>query len=359
MNEMERLQRLRSEVPASLPVAHAENALLTAIRAETARPAAAPGGLARRARAGRGLPRRRAGVTAQRRTRLAMAGGLSLAVAAGVTATLAVQAGGSPAAAGLTVRELAYRTAAVAGAQPAVPPGQWVYWREKTVGGKPAGVFQVWTTADGRRAAYVYRGKVHFIKPPLVPLMRHGAVVLRHGRPVMRPAGQFIAQPDVFVLPHGQGVTYGLQNGTVPISYAGLSSLPRSPRALDNYLSQLRLPGWGPASFQAFEVIKELLTTYVMPPGLTAELYRALADLPGITVDNHAVDVAGRPGVGFAMAIPPSAGGGKDEIIINSRNYHLMGQEFVHIWGPDSRVRVLSGTAILRTALVAGPGVLP
>ncbi len=234
-----------------------------------------------------------------------------------------------------------------------------MYWQEKTAGGKPAGVFQVWTTADAQKAAYVYRGKVHVIKTPHVPVMRHGKVVLRHGQPVMKAGGQFIGQPAVFVLPHGQGVTYGSASGTVPIRYADLGSLPRSPLALDRYLGHLQLPGWGPAPVREFEVIKELLTTYVMPPGLTAELYRALADIPGVTADNHAVDIARRPGVGFAIAMPPSAGGGTDEIIINPRTYHLMGQELIATAPAGSRGKVLSGTAILRTALVAGPGVLP
>ena len=212
-----------------------------------------------------------------------------------------------------------------------------MYWQEKILGGKPAGVFQVWTRADAQKAAYDYRGKVH----------------------VMAAGGQFIGQPDVFVLPHGGGLTLGWASGAVPIRYADLGSLPRSPRALDRYLGRLPLPGWGPAPFREFEVIKELLTTYVMPPGLTAELYRALGDIPGVTADNHAVDVAGRPGVGFTITMPPSNGGGKDEIIINARTYHLMGQELIRTAPAGSRGKVLSGTAILRTALVAGPGVLP
>ena len=356
MNEMEQLQHLRSEVPGSLPVTHAQSALLTAIREETVPPAAS--GPATRP-LGRGRPWRRTGTAAQRRLRLAMAGGLSLAVTGGVITTLAIQAGDSPAGKGLTAQELAYRTAAVALAQPDVPPGHWVYWREKTAGGKPAGGFQVWTTADARKAAYVYRGKVHVIKAPAAPMMRHGKVVLRHGRPVRKAGGQFIGQPEVFVLPHGQGVTYGSVSGTVPIRYADLGSLPRSPRALDRYLGRLKLSGWGPARVREFEVIKILLTTYVMPPGLTAELYWALADIPGVTADNRASDIAGRRGVGFAIALPPSAGGGKDEIIINPRTYRLMGQRLVAAHAPGSRAKILSGTAILHTALVAGPGIQP
>ncbi len=50
--------------------------------------------------------------------------------------------------------------------------------------------------------------------------------------------------------------------------------------------------------------------TYLMPPSLTAELYRALGNIPGVTVNQHAVNVAGRAGIGFetratdAAAVP-------------------------------------------------------
>ena len=98
---------------------------------------------------------------------------------------------------------LAYRAAAAAAAQPAVRPGQWVYWQEKAVGGKPEGIFQVWTTADSRKAAYVYNGEVRFVS-------------WWRGRPGTGSAGghgQFIGQPAVFVLPHGQGVVTSALTG--------------------------------------------------------------------------------------------------------------------------------------------------
>jgi len=117
--------------------------------------------------------------------------------------------------------------------------------------------------------------------------------------------------------------------GPMAISYAGLSSLPRDPLALDRYLGRLHLPGWGPAPVREFEVISNLLTSYVMPPALTAELYRSLGDIPGVTVDHHAVDVAGRTGVGFQIALPKPFGGGTEELVINPHTYRLMGQQLL------------------------------
>jgi hypothetical protein len=242
-------------------------------------------------------------------------------------------------------KELAYRVAAAAQAQPAVPPGQWVYWHEQIVsppvksgGSVPEGRFQVWTTADSAKAAYLFDGKVAFL-------------------PCIHPAGssgsncQSIGQPVPMKLGQEEGVSW--ESGTVPVSYTHLSSLPRNPIALDNYLASLPLRGWGSAPVREFQVIEELLTTYVMPPGLTAELYRALGNIPGITIDHHAVDVAGRAGIGFQVNVPP-AEGGIDQLVINPKTYRLMGQQLI-----TSAGRVLSGTAILSTALVSGPGILP
>jgi hypothetical protein len=38
------------------------------------------------------------------------------------------------------------------------------------------------------------------------------------------------------------------------------------------------------SSCTAFLVISELLSSYVMPPTLTAEMYQALGDIPGVSV---------------------------------------------------------------------------
>ncbi len=288
-----------------------------------------------RATPGPGAPR---GHAPRRPWRLAAAAGLAAAVAAGVVIAQVIAPGGTSPAGALTVRELAYRAAAGAAAQPAVRPGQWVFWQEKTGArgcGSGCGTFHVWTTADPQKAAWVYRGKVVSIR-----------------------FGPFIGQPQPSIVPQdrGGGWAVGGASGKIPVSYAGLISLPRDPGALVRYLGQLSVPhprGWGSPAARAFTIIGMMLTSYVMPPRLTAELYRALGDIPGVTVNEHAVDVAGRPGVGFIS--PPMPGAGNTEIILNPRTYRLMGQSLV--LGP--RHQLVNGTAILRQALVSGPGVWP
>jgi hypothetical protein len=289
---------------------------------------------------------------AGRRGKLALTGVAATATIAAASVALAAHGGGPsrPGAASPVVRELAYRAAAAAGAQPDVKPGQWVYWQEKAYSSPDSGpapnvTFEVWTTADAANAAYLSKGKVAFFPC---------------GQPGPKPDSgcQSIGQPVIVHSDDGDFIS-GL-SGKIPVPYAGLSSLPSSPLALDRYLAGLHLPGWGPAPVREFEVIKELLTTYVMPPGLTAELYRALGNIPGVTVDQHAVDVAGRRGIGFGITLPAAQGGVTDELILDPKTFGLMGQQLTLGRAAGAQAgQVLSGTAILKTALVSGPGILP
>ena len=180
MNEMDELARMRASVPADPSGGRAQSALLEAIRAEQAGTPAP---------AGRLRPRR-----------AVLAGALSLTVAAGLTAVLVTQSGPAPPAAhGLTVAELSYRSAAAAEATPPVPPGQWIYSAGVAIGGKPSGPFQVWTTADDSKAAWLLRGKLKFIPGPLIGLpIPIGDTVGYHGRAAsrrLRPAGLAAPRP--------------------------------------------------------------------------------------------------------------------------------------------------------------------
>jgi hypothetical protein len=241
---------------------------------------------------------------------------------------------GAPSTGGrLTVRELAYRAAAAANKQPNVPASQWVYWREQDGRGAKAHVWNVWTTADGKKAAYRYHGKVYPFDG------------LPHGR-------QYVGQPIVGT-PRG-GIVVKWLYGVIPVSYADLGSLPREPRTLERFLEQLRLPGSSDGPAKAFHAVTELFQTYVLPPHLTASLFRALADIPGVRVDRHARDVAGRTGAGFAFG----HGAGQQEIIVNPQTFRLMGYGSSDA-GPAWRFKGFGRIAILHRELVKGPGVLP
>jgi len=158
------------------------------------------------------------------------------------------------------------------------------------------------------------------------------------------------------VLPHVWAGMIGLAlyppYGNIPVKYAALGSLPRSPQALDRYLGSLGQSWLGTAAASEFLIIEEMLGSYVMSPGLTSEFYLALGDIPGVRVDRHAVDAAGRNGIGFKLG----AGAGDEEIIVSPRTYQLMGQQVI---GGSAAHPQLYGTAILRQAFVAGPGLQP
>lgn len=337
MNEMDVLARFRSEVPSGAVSGRGRSAVFGEIEAAAAQ--AGHGAVA--------APRLRG--SRWRDWRLAGAGVAGLATAGAVIAGMVVGSGGAGSAPVITVRELAFRAAATAASQPSVPPGHWVYWRERVEGGKPAGVFAVWTTADAHNAAYVYRGKVRRI-----PLHGHRAPCPATGGQSGQGCGRPTGQPQVFALPHGQGVTWSGQTGN-PLAYTQLRSLPRDPVALDRFLAGLAHQGHSTAAERQFGDIQALLTTYVMPPALTAELYRALAAVPGVTVDRHAADVAGRTGIGLRLRLP---GNVVSELIVSPRDYHLLGVQLIAAW-PGSHGTIISGTAVLRKALVSRPGQLP
>ena len=148
-----------------------EMKLLLEFRAAVAPPddavlARAKAGMLDRGMAGQGGRRVRWPRLPGTRPRLVLTG-LAAAAAAAVISVALVVPGGTPARpAAITARELAYRAAAAAAAQPAVAPGQWVYWDETTVswhGEPPRQVilkgsrttYQVWTTADSAKAAFI------------------------------------------------------------------------------------------------------------------------------------------------------------------------------------------------------------
>jgi hypothetical protein len=330
MNEMELLTRLRAEVPPVVS-ARAEERFLAGVRA--------PGGERARAR----------GVTALARTaarmrdtpvwwRLAIAGGLTLALTAGLLGAATISLGGGKPPASASAGELlAGRAAAAAAARPAVSPGQWIYRQRlgrilghgvlcpgpgphPVSGTCPSGIQKTegWSTADGTRSASFDGGKL---------------------------------------------ITAG--GAPVPVSYADLGSLPRDPVAIVAYIAKKwahPTTGGGPAS-AAFQGIFALLDNYVLPPGVAAELYPALAGIPGVTVNPHATDLAGRHGPAFTLTVKDGPGYDVFELILNPHTYTLMGfaEAVYSVTTQDPHVHLVFGSevTILRQAPVSGPGARP
>jgi hypothetical protein len=284
------------------------------------------------------------------RPRLVLTGLAAAAAVAAVSVALVVPGSTPTRPAATTARELAYQAAAAAAAQPTAAPGQWVYWQETTVigsFGKPPRqiikkgsptTYQVWTTADSAKAAFLVDGSIRYLCPSqMIP-----APCPTIGQPIPIALTEGGPQADI---------------NTIPVSYADLSSLPANPVTLDRYFSSLYGPRQS-ATVTEFQTIEDLLISYVMPPALTAELYRALGDVPGITVNDHAVDAAGRTGIGFQITpVDPRTGlHAFYQLILDPSTYEWMGYSWS--FGLPGLQQV-QATAVLKSSLVSGPGVVP
>jgi hypothetical protein len=228
--------------------------------------------------------------------RLAIAVPLTLGLAAGVT--VAVLPSGQPA---LTVQLLADHAAAAALASPPVSAGQWVYVQSEDTGPFPlrAGVHvqDGWMTADGT--------------------LNYGAGII--GDPIY--------------------------------PYDKLGSLPRDPAKLDAYFVSQDPAKTDNQGVVDFGAIESMLFGMVLPPWLQAEMYHALALIPGIQVKDQVKDIAGRAGVAFVL--PPTKQSEQLEIILDASDYHLLAQGN---WGDPSRPSSFHETALLKEYLVAELG---
>lgn len=353
MNEMELLARLRADMLAGPVPARAMNVLQDAIGDERdSRPALVAD------REPPSCPRRghqpATGGGWGRTWRPLTAGAVTLAVAAGVAiAQFLVSAGSTPSPA-----QIGAAAAATALAQPAVRPGQWVLWTNMPFGCADQGVQRTWTTADLGSQAFLSQHRWHF-----TPSSGEG-VGISHGSMSATLVGTATcrSQPAVLPTPGRGGGTVTISgrsdadleaaaSGQPTLSYAGLRLLPGDPGALERYLGGLRVPpsaGLGRGGAQAFFLIYTALSTYVLPPRLTAELYQALGDIPGLTVDARAADVTGRPGLGLVVPMRPGSRL-TQEIVLAPRSYRLLGYQVLR------HGRVLSGNAILRRVFVHRP----
>jgi hypothetical protein len=166
----------------------------------------------------------------------------------------------------------------------------------------------------------------------------------------------------------GDGVGLG---GWKSVSYAYLDSLPTDPAALENVLAQSAGPvvaaNRAQAIFQAIDVLIDAgeMEGVVVPPKLSAALYRVLQQLPGVQFES-ATDLAGRQGLGFFMVLE---GYYKMELVIDPYTYTFMGFKDVAIrdhamTGTDGTRYVKAGhvmgwAALLGQAIVEEPGQLP
>jgi len=89
------------------------------------------------------------------------------------------------------------------------------------------------------------------------------------------------------------------------------------------------------------------------PPSALAAVYRAIATIPGVTVQQGLRDAAGSPAVGV------SADGGATELLLNPQTYQVIGIHMTMAPGKAKTVvqaRSAGSIAYVRIAEVSRPG---
>ena len=171
-------------------------------------------------------------------------------------------------------------------------------------------------------------------------------------------------------------------------AYTHLSSLPKDPATLEYYFAhqgqfynsssgpiivhkgkipRQPKPEANPPQYQralrAYSTIQNMLSSEILPPSLVAELYHALADVPGIVAKKNVKDIAGQSAVEFILPASPS-----NETLgtfLSATTYQYLGQAnwYGHPPYTVNSKGQYSGSygeeVLLDQALVSAPGKLP
>ncbi|MFD9421564.1 CU044_5270 family protein [Streptomyces sp. NPDC060054] len=144
--------------------------------------------------------------------------------------------------------------------------------------------------------------------------------------------------------------------------YRHLQTLPTTPDAMLTWLRSQGEKGneERDPDQDAFVLAAGLLNESLMPPDVSAGLFRATAKIPGVVVVPDAVNAAGKHGVAVARydAYNP---GLRDELIFDRKTLELIGSRSVATKATDSieAGQVLSTSAVLERAVVDTKGRRP
>jgi hypothetical protein len=143
--------------------------------------------------------------------------------------------------------------------------------------------------------------------------------------------------------------------------YPTLAALPTDPAALPAVVFAKAGGAVGGSAEQRaswlYGEYSAILRNGVAPPKVEAAVFRAIARIPGVTMNTDAVDVAGRPAVAVARV---AEGYLHQEILLDRKTYRYMGERTIVIkdhtsTGQDGTWRVKKG-AILNLATRTSSG---
>ncbi|BFU45369.1 CU044_5270 family protein [Krasilnikovia sp. MM14-A1004] len=247
--------------------------------------------------------------------------------AAAITSpTVAVAAGDAS-----KVAPLMERVALVAGRKPPVPVGkdEYVYIKSRTAG---------LVFSEDNKSGHWEAGVDPQVLGPL------------HLREIWVPAAQgtegLIREDDD---------TFGLDGATPNSRYA---DLPTDPAALlDKIYADTKGMGTGPDA-EAFDFIGTALRESLLPPQVTAALYRAAAKIPGVVLVPDSVDAEGRHGVAIGRT---DELGERREWIFNATTLDYLGERSYLVRDTATgKAGMLTGTtAVLERGVVHRQGDVP
>ncbi|MGW0801396.1 CU044_5270 family protein [Nonomuraea sp. NPDC002799] len=155
---------------------------------------------------------------------------------------------------------------------------------------------------------------------------------------------------EVALFEDGELVRSATGGGMPPTDYATVAALPTDPDALLAWMyansgnlhnSEEDRHNW------AYRLLGSLLAQNLVPPAQEAAVYRALAKIPGVTVNPGAVDVDARPAVAVARV---EAGWVSHELLLDRSTYTYLGERAVakaDYTAPEPGVRVEEGRKII------------
>lgn len=285
--------------------------------------------------------------------RLAAAGGLAAALAAGLLVAQTVSIGDHSPAATAEAAEILHSAAQAVRQVPdlSARPDQFVYVESATAYSVTSGATgttriepkqrRVWLSGDGTGDGLLRERRAD--DDEWSELSLPGC---RDGRetPIMSEAKQAEAEPN------GAAPT-----GCKPVP-AYLGDLPTDVDAMYRYLYD-NSQGDNPRDVQAFVTVGDLIRENYVRPQAMAAMFDAAARIPGVTVIRDVADAAGRHGVAVAQVWQ----GGRAELIFDATTYRYLGERTVAVKDGNGwhKGDVTGSAAQLRIAIVDRAGELP
>jgi hypothetical protein len=179
----------------------------------------------------------------------------------------------------------------------------------------------------------------------------HGGLILQRWASGKRWYHGF-GQPDCRTLPHSNW-NY---KANCPLPPAYVTNLPQTVPAMKRYLLPFSGPRVPPA-VGAMQVIVSSLYQFLVPHRTAALMFRALSQIEGIRVIDHATTLTGRKGIGVAAYYP--AHGTRYELIFDPKTYLYIGDSEIALNSTYMPMGTVNGNAVLQVAVVDKAGQLP